>query len=236
MEYEEYLKRREELLGIRMDSFSSFDKSILSLSTGSLALSVTFLEKIGAPFNRLTFTLICLAWFSFFLVIIFNLASYHFARWNMDRKIEDLDQRYRTELTTETPDTSPEPFFWQNRATSHCNSGALITFCAGVLFFVVYIVNIQVRNFEQLQATVTKEVTMPGKQLILNEGKTETSRAVSRTEKPSFRPHDGSNTRGATESPQAVLRPANITFGKTESPQAVLRPASSSDSSSGTPK
>ncbi len=152
MDHDEYLKRRDELLGIRMDSFSSFDKAILSLSTGSLALSITFLEKIGAPFSHLTFVLIVLAWISFFLVILFNLASYHFARANMDRKISDLDRRYTADLKTEKPDTSPEPTFWQNRATSYCNSGAFITFCAGVLFFVLYIVNIQARNFQQIKS------------------------------------------------------------------------------------
>ncbi|MBN1362167.1 MAG: restriction endonuclease [Sedimentisphaerales bacterium] len=90
MKHDEYLKRRDELLQIRMDSFSSFDKAILSLATGSLALSIAFLDKIGQPFNCFSFVLILFAWIFFFVVILFNLASYLFARQNMDRKIAEL--------------------------------------------------------------------------------------------------------------------------------------------------
>ncbi len=107
----EYLKRRDELLGIRMDSFNSFDKAILTLATGSLALSVTFLEEIGKPFSVVTFGLILGVWIAFLLVIFLNLLSYYFARVNMDKKISDLDQRYRKELENNEPDKNSEPFF-----------------------------------------------------------------------------------------------------------------------------
>ena len=156
MDYDEYIKRRDELLGIRMDSFRSFDKAILSLSTGSLALSITFLDRIGKPFSRATFTLIAFAWVLFFLVIVFNLGSYYFARANMDRKIAELDARYQRELDSKIPDTSPEAVFWHNRATSFCNTGAFITFVAGVLFFVLYIITIQTNNYAKLNSAITQ--------------------------------------------------------------------------------
>ncbi|WP_319409600.1 hypothetical protein [uncultured Desulfosarcina sp.] len=212
MEHEEYLKRRDELLGIRMDSFSSFDKAILSLATGSLALSITFLEKIGEPFSGLTFALILIAWVAFFLVILFNLASYYFARANMDKKIADLDDRYRKELKTEKPDESPEPTFWQNRATSMCNTIAFVAFCTGVLFFVIYVVNIQARNYRQMQHSLTKEATMADTKKILTEGKTEAPQAASKTTHKVVLPGDV-NTHGATEAPQAVLRPGKPSGG-----------------------
>jgi hypothetical protein len=93
MNHEEYMKRRAELLAIRDDSFEAFDKSILTLSTGCLALSITFLDKIGRPFNKITFILIFASWLAFLIVIVFNLASYLFAKWNMDKKIDELNQR-----------------------------------------------------------------------------------------------------------------------------------------------
>ena len=91
MDHEEYLKRRDELLNIRTESFNSFDKAVMSLATGSLALTITFLDKIGTPFNRLTFFLIFATWILLFIVILANLLSYMFAKCNMDRKIKELD-------------------------------------------------------------------------------------------------------------------------------------------------
>ena len=98
MDHQEYLKRRDELVKIRTDSHDSFDKAVLSLATGSLALSVAFLDKIGAPFSRLTFSLIFATWITLFLVILANLLSYLFAKSNMDQKIQQLDETYRKEI------------------------------------------------------------------------------------------------------------------------------------------
>ncbi len=213
MNHEEYLKRRDELLGIRMGSFSSFDKAILSLATGSLALSITFLDRIGKPFDNTTFAMIFLTWISFFLVILFNLASYLFALSNMNRKIAELDCRYKKELDTNKEDTKPEVVFWQNRAISVCNIGAFIAFFAGVLLFVVYIINIQAKNYQEVQSTARKENTMPDGKKNINEGKTESPKAVTQTTHKPLTQGDNIVTHGATEVPQAVLRPAKPSGG-----------------------
>lgn len=207
MDHEEYLKRRDELLGIRTDSFGSFDRAILSLATGSLALSITFLDKIGEPYDLLTYFLIILAWICFFLVILFNLASYLFAKSNMNRKIADLDRRYKKELDTGEIDKNPEPRFWQNFATSMCNTCAFILFFIGVVFFTIYIINIQIRNYEEIQLSKTKETIMSDFSSNLKGGKTESSQTIS---KPSPKPASQSGdftTHGLTEAPQAVMRP-----------------------------
>jgi hypothetical protein len=209
VEHNDYLKRRDELLSIRMDSFTSFDKAVLSLATGSLALSMTFLEKIGKPFDLLTFRLILLAWVAFFIVIILNLCSYLFARANMDRKIKELDSRYQRELDTGQEDKSREAVFWHNRATRACNTGALLAFGIGVLFFMMYVMKIQAKNYGDLQSNVAeKENNMANEERQnLGEGKTEAPRAIS-SRTPSNAPSTGKViTHGATEAPQAVLRP-----------------------------
>ncbi len=205
MEHHDYLKRRDELLAIRMDSFSSFDKAILSLATGSVALSVAFLDKIGKPFSGMSFTLILLVWICFFLVVLLNLASYLFARQNMDRKISELDDRYRKELETNTGDPSAETVYWQKQATSWCNALAFVTFAAGMLLFVIYVGIIQFKNYKELTNQTAKETTMAEKIQPLNKGKTEAPKAVS----PKPPKSSGSAiTHGATEAPQAILRPA----------------------------
>ena len=147
MNHEEYMKRRAELLAIRDDSFEAFDKSILTLSTGCLALSIAFLDKIGRPFNKVTCFLIFASWTAFLMVILFNLASYLFAKSNMDKKIYELDNKYKKELETKNADDAPEKVYWQNKATRFCNTTALILFCAGVLTILIYAFLIQINNY-----------------------------------------------------------------------------------------
>lgn len=150
MKHEEYLKRRDELESIRATAFSSFDKAILSLATGCLALSIAFLDKIGEPFNKMSFCFIVSAWIAFLLVIICNLASYLFAQKNMDNKIEDLRQRYQIEIDGAEDVNILEKVFWQRKATDLCNKGAFWLFVVGVLCFVIYIVLIQAKNYQNL--------------------------------------------------------------------------------------
>jgi len=78
--HDEYLKRRDEFLKIRESSQSSFDKSVLNLSTGGLVLTITFLDKIGKPFDLPSYWAIGLTWIFLFLTIFFNVLSYFFAK------------------------------------------------------------------------------------------------------------------------------------------------------------
>jgi len=216
MKHEEYLKRHDKLLAIREDSFDAFDKSILTISTGCLALSVTFLDKIGGPFNKVTFSLIFASWAAFLIVIVFNLASYLFAKSNMDKKIDELDKKYTKEVETKKVDNAPETVYWQNKATIFCNKSAFVMFCIGVFAILIYISLIQINNYSILMKKNHKEtnVMSENKKTQINEGKIEISKAVDK-------PVD--ITAGKTERPQAVIKPT-ITKGKTETPQAVIKP------------
>ena len=200
MNHEEYMKRRAELLAIRDDSFEAFDKSILTLSTGCLALSITFLDKIGRPFNKITFILIFTSWLAFLIVIVFNLASYLFAKWNMDKKIDELNNKYRKELETKNADDAPEKVYWQNKATRFCNTSALILFCTGVLTILIYASLIQINNYSVMKET---RVMSENKKTQINKGKIEAPKAVTTQVDP-----NKINTYGKTESPQAVIRPS----------------------------
>lgn len=150
MNHDEYLKRRDELESIRMEAFSSFDKAVLSLSTGCLAFSMAFLGQIGMPFSKTTLFLIGVAWFAFLLVIICNLASYLFAQKNMEEKVLDLDQKYKKEIEEKEPDTEPEKTHWERKATDICNKSAFGLFVLGVLCMAVYIVLIHVNNYQNM--------------------------------------------------------------------------------------
>jgi hypothetical protein len=232
MEHDEYLKRRDELLKIRTESFGSFDKAILSLSTGSLALSITFLDKIGMPFNLLTITLIFVSWAAFFFVIVANLLSYLLAKTNMDRKIYELDSKYQKEIDTGQAVKEVEKTFWQRKAINICNICAFVLFVVGVATFTYYIVEIQKHNYADLiksqeeekkqmaikktggvtetKAAITQQTTTPKGTQFLSEGQTEQSQAISKPAlKQSFATTNVSvESKGQTEVHQAIQRPA----------------------------
>ncbi len=199
MNHEEYLKRRAELLATREDSFEAFDKSILTISTGCLALSVTFLDKIGRPFNKVTFFLIFASWAAFLMVLVFNLASYLFAKSNMDKKIDELNNKYDKELETKEVDDAPETVYWQNKVTRFCNQSAFIVFCIGIFTILIYISLIQINNYSIMKNNYKEP------------------RVMSENKKTQA-------NRGKTEIPKAINTTVDITKGKTETSQAVIKP------------
>lgn len=209
MTHEQYLHRRDELLRIRADSFGAFDKTVLSLATGSLALTITFLEKIGAPYDCATLVLISAAWLAFLLVLLANLISYHFARANMDQKIKALDAKYRKEGETAKADDSPEEIFWQKKATSWCNLVALVLFCVGAVCFMAYVTKIQLKRFDELKSGRMEDGRMAEDQQAPAEGNPKPSADV---------------TKGQVEAPQAAppIGPKLVTAGQVEAPQAAL--------------
>lgn len=239
MEHEEYLKRRDELLKIRTESLNAFDKAILSLATGSLALSITFLDKIGKPFNLLTISLIFISWAAFFFVILANLVSYLFAKSNMDRKMNELDATYKKEIESGESVKEVEKTFWQRTATDICNICAFVFFFVGVAAFTYYIVEIQKQNYSELKKEKEKmankkterstEGAPPAQKVLdmgnnlLFEGQTEALRAVSKPISqalPLAKPAPAADViKGQTETTQAIQRPVvnsqqNTTQGK----------------------
>lgn len=221
MDHEEYLKRRDELLKIRTDSHDSFDKAVLSVATGSLALSIAFLDKIGTPFNLLTFVLIFSTWTGFFLAILCNLLSYLLAKSNMDRKIQELDDNYRQEIQGGKAEEGVEKKFWQRRATDICNNAAFVIFSLSIVVFTCYIVAIQKHNFGELMKKQKEEAVMPMKKTA---GVTETKAPVARQV----------ITKGKTEVARDIPFPSRITpFAETEAPRAVAAPTGSNVGGSG---
>lgn len=178
-EQKAYEERRIYLNNIRDDSIGSFDKAILQLSTGALAVTIAFLDKIGKPYDALTIVLLYLSWIGFLLVIFANLLSHHFAGKNSDAKIKDLDARHTTYL--QTGEKPPEKDFCYKSVTHFCNSVALWGFLISAAFFVIYAICVQTVNYKGIEES-KKEVSMTEKKISgrTTDGKTETSELVKR--------------------------------------------------------
>lgn len=151
MEHNEYITRRDKLEKIRTDSINSFDKAILTLATGALALSIAFLDKIGRPFNELTFYLIGGTWVGLSIVLLLNMLSFFFAQKNMDKKIVELDENYRKQKKEgKKVEEVDEKTFWQRKATTLCNDFVLVFFLISIFIFTWYIIEIQRNNYREL--------------------------------------------------------------------------------------
>lgn len=245
MEHDEYLKRREDLVKIRSSSFESFDKAILTLATGTLVLSITFLEKIGKPFNILTIILIVTTWISLFIILISNLLSYFYAQKNMDHKIKELDEKYDAQIKKgiKVEDT-PEIIFWQRKATEICNLVSVGLFFISVFTFTWYAVEIQLNDFgKNNYLTYKREVTMPDRD---SKSEGTSKKNIQKSEKTA----DWHYVEGAeTEPPRAIAKPGtdgtsssnkpsiapqpgkentdtliNVKKGQTEAPRSISKP------------
>ncbi len=217
MNHEEYQKRRAELLAIRDDSLEAFDKSVLTLSTSYLAISVVFIDKFGRPFDNVTTFLIHVSLLAFILVLVSNLASYLFAKKNMDKKIHELDNKYREELKTGKVNDAPETVYLHKKMTGACNQFSFIMFFIGVFTIMIYIVLIQINNCSIMEKNCKETRVMTEKKNTqINEGKTEMPKAVDQMV--------GLTQKGKTEVPQAIINPCKPTTGKTESPQPISKP------------
>ena len=71
-----YEKIRDELSKIQTSNAENFDRSILTLSSAGLGISLVFLDKLINISNAQFKLLLYLAWILFVLTIITTLASY----------------------------------------------------------------------------------------------------------------------------------------------------------------
>jgi len=90
--YQQYLDERKLLLESERLAADNFDKMLLALSAGSIALSVTFVEKIGAA--GVAKPLLYVAWMILAAGLIINLRSFMVLQASINRVIEINDTMF----------------------------------------------------------------------------------------------------------------------------------------------
>ena len=186
-----YEERRKSLDDIRSSSMDSFDKVILQVSTGALVITITFIDKIGKPYDLGTNYLLTAFWILFLAVILLNIFSYYSAKKNMDFKIEDLDRRYK-EHGAKWQQNSGENFSRWRYFTEKSNILALICFVAGATLFFYYAYLVQMKYYE--------ESSKKGEMTMANDKKIAKPEPV---QKPVKTPVDA----GMTESREKPIKP-----------------------------
>lgn len=100
--YERYVAQREKLHDAVMESSGRYGKAILTLSGGSIALTVTFIEKIAAEPSPESVKFIIASWFLFLTSLVSHLFSLRNSNKATTQQITILDKQYRNLVDAES--------------------------------------------------------------------------------------------------------------------------------------
>ena len=92
--YDSYVKERDSLNQSSLEISGRYDKSVLFLSGGALALSVTFIEKIAPSPVAWTFVLLAVAWFFLISCVVLELYALATSQTAINEQIRLLDLEY----------------------------------------------------------------------------------------------------------------------------------------------
>ena len=106
MRYDSYLAHRQTLIQIEADQTRSFDKSMLSVASGALALSIAFSDKMVPETPEFTWLLFT-SWFAFCGSILSTTCSFLIAARALARQRENFDASFAAESEGPEP---PNPF------------------------------------------------------------------------------------------------------------------------------
>jgi uncharacterized membrane protein YhaH (DUF805 family) len=129
---ERLLEERKSLVSALLDQSSSYDKWILTLASGALALSLTFIEKIAPHPQTQTIYYLVGAWSSFGLSMLMTLLSFLFSQKACLKNIEIIEKR----LNNNNSPTSNNFTI----LTNILNWLSMAFFLVGVAFLIVFAV------------------------------------------------------------------------------------------------
>lgn len=129
--YDDYCKEVESRVQYNVENY---DKSILSLSTTILGLSMAFIKDIvplqGASYKWLLYT----SWTSFVLSIVFVMISFYSGKKASLNRIDDAYEYY----VEDNDDAFNKKDYWY-RATELLNNFSGITFIIGIILTVCFV-------------------------------------------------------------------------------------------------
>ncbi len=123
--YEQY---RNDLLTARQTVFVQFDKAVLALSGGGLALSVTFIKDI-VPLDRISLIpLLISTWILFGFSILSTVFSFILSRISIDRQLRQAEEYYvqGKDAAYDMPNKAARFTTLLNYCSAGCFAGAVI--------------------------------------------------------------------------------------------------------------
>lgn len=118
---------RDQLVQAYMEESKAFDKAVMTLSGGTLGLSLTFIKDVVREPRPGTITLLALAWTALGFSIVAILISMLTSQGALRKAIQQVDEGQRKDLQV-------QPGGWRSWLTSGLNVGAGMGFVLGVVF------------------------------------------------------------------------------------------------------
>lgn len=140
-----YLAARTGYDQAELEISGRYDKWILTLSGGALAISITFIEKIANHPTAETLIWLKFSWASFVVALLISLYSLLSSQSAIRENRDELDSSYRE-------GRSPMMEFRKLHTylTNLCNWGSLFAFIIGVIFLCVF-------SFKNIDKSITIE-------------------------------------------------------------------------------
>lgn len=129
---EEFNNYRRELYETKSKSEDAFEKYITFISSGALALSLTFIEKITKLENSSYSFLLISGWVLLTLTLFLNLISHYFSKKYTELTIEDLYNNDSTDVLT-------KKIKKRNSRIDLLTLISIITLFLGISLIVIYI-------------------------------------------------------------------------------------------------
>jgi len=128
--YQKYLEERKLLVSAERETAQQFDKSILTLAGGALALSITFIDKIAPCPKESSIFFLVNAWGLFCLSLLITLISFLTSQAACRTQRDILDD----DISGEETGRVNKPALWTNRL-NYLSIGAFIL---GIIALVVF--------------------------------------------------------------------------------------------------
>ena len=156
-EWQDWHKSEAEKIKEDIDSSSdSFDKSMLTLSSGALGVSLAFIKDIVPLGHAVWLGLLVTSWIVFAVCILTTVVSFQFSIVALKKRRGLLDEMLRTQ----NPELQVLQDSGWNTAVSACNFTALVLFILGLACTMMFIVkNVTGSRTEKDSQSYTPTVT-----------------------------------------------------------------------------
>lgn len=131
MDRKEYLSERKFLANLEANAYKDFDKTMLAISSGAIALSMAFTGKIECMIHPF---LLVFSWLLWLTSIILQLLSFIYSAKAMREELVILTEQYKAKSTVGR----------KNKYTgvpSKLNLAALGAFGVSALLFIFFVIN-----------------------------------------------------------------------------------------------
>lgn len=129
-EYQVYLDERKQLIDAERDTAQQFDKAILTLASGALGLSITFIKQIAPHPKSQSIYFLIAAWTFFSFSILSTLISFLTSQAACRRQREILDQ----DISEKEHENKNNATYW----TNWLNYLSIAFFISGIIFLIVF--------------------------------------------------------------------------------------------------